>query len=96
MLKTYKKTVFVKMKNYSYRLDNKRVLEQLQKDLRLSSKPRHIECFDNSNIQGTNPVAVWWSLKTLKPVKRTTVYLTSKRCQALMILPLREEVVYRR
>ena len=38
-----------------HRLDNKRVLEQLQHDLRLSSKPRHIECFDNSNIQGYQP-----------------------------------------
>ena len=32
-------------------------LEQIQKDLRLTSLPKHIECFDNSNIQGTNPVA---------------------------------------
>ena len=32
-------------------------LEQIQKDLRLTSLPRHIECFDNSNIQGSNPVA---------------------------------------
>ena len=32
-------------------------LEQIQKDLRLTSLPKHIECFDNSNIQGSNPVA---------------------------------------
>ena len=48
-----------------HRLDNKRVLEQLQQDLRLSSKPRHIECFDNSNIQGTNPVAACVIFKSL-------------------------------
>ena len=36
---------------------DKRVLETLQKDLRLKSLPIHIECFDNSNMQGTNPVA---------------------------------------
>jgi excinuclease ABC subunit C len=34
-----------------------RVLEQLQKDLQIKTLPVHIECFDNSNIQGTNPVA---------------------------------------
>src|SRR5690606_12316935 len=34
-----------------------RIMEQMKKDLRLSVEPRHIECFDNSNIQGTNPVA---------------------------------------
>ena len=37
--------------------DNKRILEQMQKDLHLANRPRHIECFDNSNIQGANPVA---------------------------------------
>ena len=36
---------------------NQDLLEQIQKDLRLSSLPKHIECFDNSNIQGSNPVA---------------------------------------
>ena len=34
-----------------------RIMAQMQKDLRLPDEPRHIECFDNSNIQGTNPVA---------------------------------------
>jgi excinuclease ABC subunit C len=36
-----------------------RIMAQMQKDLRLSEEPRHIECFDNSNIQGTNPVAAF-------------------------------------
>ena len=34
-----------------------RIMAQMKKDLRLVEEPRHIECFDNSNIQGTNPVA---------------------------------------
>ena len=34
-----------------------RLLERIKSDFRLSELPRHIECFDNSNIQGTNPVA---------------------------------------
>ena len=32
-------------------------MAQMKKDLRLKEEPRHIECFDNSNIQGTHPVA---------------------------------------
>ncbi|MBC7920020.1 MAG: excinuclease ABC subunit C [Ferruginibacter sp.] len=47
-----------------------RVLRQLQQDLRLPSLPRHIECFDNSNIQGTNPVAAMVSFKNGKPAKK--------------------------
>jgi excinuclease ABC subunit C len=53
----------------SQRLPNK-VLEQLQTDLRLSEYPEHIECFDNSNIQGTNPVASMVCFKDGKPSKR--------------------------
>ena len=52
------------------RQDNKRVLEQLQKDLRLVERPRHIECFDNSNIQGTNAVAACVVFKNAKPSKK--------------------------
>ena len=47
-----------------------RIMAQMQKDLRLSKEPRHIECFDNSNIQGTNPVASCVIFKNGKPSKR--------------------------
>ncbi len=47
-----------------------RVLTQMQKDFRLNELPRHIECFDNSNIQGTNPVASCVVFKNAKPSKR--------------------------
>ena len=47
-----------------------RVLTQIQKDFRLKELPRHIECFDNSNIQGTNPVASCVVFKNAKPSKR--------------------------
>ncbi|MTI38868.1 excinuclease ABC subunit UvrC [Fulvivirga lutimaris] len=46
------------------------ILEQLKKDLRLSELPKHIECFDNSNIQGTNPVASMVCFKNGKPAKK--------------------------
>lgn len=47
-----------------------RVLETLQKDLRLTELPAHIECFDNSNIQGSNPVAAMVCFMNGKPSKR--------------------------
>ncbi|MEP0271015.1 excinuclease ABC subunit UvrC [Ekhidna sp.] len=48
---------------------NESVLLKLQEDLRLTELPIHIECFDNSNIQGTNPVASMVCFKNGKPSK---------------------------
>lgn len=47
-----------------------RILETLQKDLKLANLPTHIECFDNSNIQGTHPVASMVCFKMGKPSKK--------------------------
>lgn len=47
-----------------------RTLERLKTDLRMSELPRHIECFDNSNIQGTNPVSACVVFRNAKPSKR--------------------------
>ena len=47
-----------------------RVLTTMQRDFRLKELPRHIECFDNSNIQGSNPVASCVVFKNAKPSKR--------------------------
>ncbi|MEA2042653.1 MAG: excinuclease ABC subunit UvrC [Bacteroidota bacterium] len=47
-----------------------RILSQLQKDLHLNKLPKHIECFDNSNIQGTNPVSACVVFKNSKPSKK--------------------------
>ncbi|MFD2246913.1 excinuclease ABC subunit UvrC [Pontibacter ruber] len=47
-----------------------RVLETLKKDLRLTELPRQIECFDNSNFQGDNPVASMVCFKNGKPSKK--------------------------
>jgi excinuclease ABC subunit C len=48
----------------------KRILKQLQEDLRLKVLPEHIECFDNSNLMGTNPVASMVCFKKGKPSKK--------------------------
>lgn len=47
-----------------------RLLERIKSDFRLSELPHHIECFDNSNIQGTNPVASCVVFRDGKPAKR--------------------------
>lgn len=47
-----------------------RVLKTLQADLRLQQLPLHIECFDNSNLQGTNPVAACVVFKNGRPAKK--------------------------
>ena len=46
------------------------ILERMKTDFRLNVLPRHIECFDNSNIQGTNPVASCVVFKDAKPSKK--------------------------
>lgn len=47
-----------------------KLMERMKADFRLSDEPRHIECFDNSNIQGTNPVASCVVFKNGKPSKK--------------------------
>ena len=47
-----------------------RILKRIQADFRLTTLPRHIECFDNSNIQGTNPVSSCVVFRNAKPSKK--------------------------
>ena len=55
-----------------------RILTTVQKDLQLKEIPWHIECFDNSNIQGTNPVAACVVFKKGKPSKKDYRYFNIK------------------
>ena len=74
----------------------KRIMTQMQKDLRLSEEPRHIECFDNSNIQGTNPVAACVVFKEGKPSKKEYRHYNIKTVEGLDDFASMEEVVFRR
>lgn len=74
----------------------KRIMTQMQKDLRLSEEPRHIECFDNSNIQGTNPVAACVVFKDGKPSKKEYRHYNIKTVEGPDDFASMEEVVYRR
>ncbi|MFT4642809.1 MAG: excinuclease ABC subunit C [Candidatus Azotimanducaceae bacterium] len=74
----------------------KRIMAQMKKDLRLSSEPVHIECFDNSNIQGTNPVAACVVFKNGKPSKKEYRHFNIKTVEGPDDFASMEEVVYRR
>jgi excinuclease ABC subunit C len=71
-------------------------MAQMQKDLRLSEEPRHIECFDNSNIQGTHPVAACVVFKNGKPTKKEYRHYTIKTVDGPDDFASMEEVVFRR
>ena len=73
-----------------------RIMAQMQKDLRLSVEPRHIECFDNSNIQGTNPVAACVVFKDGKPSKKDYRHFNIKTVEGPDDFASMEEGVYRR
>ena len=74
----------------------KRIMAQMQKDLRLPQEPRHIECFDNSNIQGSNPVAACVVFKDGKPSKKDYRNFNIKTVEGPDDFASMEEVVYRR
>jgi len=73
-----------------------RIMEQMQKDLRLSEQPRHIECFDNSNIQGTHPVAACVVFRNGKPNKKEYRNFNIKTVEGPDDFASMEEVVFRR
>ena len=73
-----------------------RLMAQMKKDLRLSVEPRHIECFDNSNIQGTNPVAACVVFKNGKPSKKDYRKFNIKTVEGPDDFASMEEVVFRR
>lgn len=73
-----------------------RIMAQMKQDLRLSEEPRHIECFDNSNIQGTNPVAACVVFKNGKPSKKDYRKFNIKTVEGPDDFASMEEVVFRR
>ncbi len=73
-----------------------RIMNQMKIDLRMPVEPRHIECFDNSNIQGTNPVAACVVFKNGKPSKKDYRHYNIKTVEGPDDFASMEEVVYRR
>jgi excinuclease ABC subunit C len=75
---------------------SKRIVAQIKEDLRLSELPVHIECFDNSNIQGSNPVAACVVFMNAKPNKKMYRHFHIKTVEGPDDFASMEEVVYRR
>lgn len=73
-----------------------RLMAQMQKDLRLKTPPKHIECFDNSNIQGTNPVSACVVFKDGKPSKKDYRHFKVQTVVGPDDFATMREVVYRR
>ncbi|WKD85614.1 UvrABC system protein C [Polaribacter huanghezhanensis] len=73
-----------------------RIMSQMKIDLRLKALPRHIECFDNSNIQGTHPVAACVVFRNGKPSKKEYRHYNIKTVVGPDDFASMEEVVFRR
>ena len=74
----------------------KRLMNQMKTDLRLHEEPTHIECFDNSNIQGTNPPAACVVFRNAKPFKKDYRHFKIKTVEGPDDFASMEEVVHRR
>ena len=74
----------------------RRLMNQMKVDLRLNEEPIHIECFDNSNIQGTNPTAACVVFRKGKPFKKDYRHFKIKTVEGPDDFASMEEVVHRR
>ncbi|MDE7343033.1 MAG: excinuclease ABC subunit UvrC [Muribaculaceae bacterium] len=72
------------------------LMEQMKRDFHLPVQPRHIECFDNSNIQGTNPVASCVVFRNGKPSKRDYRHFCIKTVVGADDFASMKEVLHRR
>ncbi len=80
--------------NPDFKVD--RILTLMKNDLRLKDLPHHIECFDNSNLQGTNPVSACVVFKDAKPSKKDYRHFIPKTVEGPDDFATMREVVYRR
>lgn len=73
-----------------------RILNSIKSDFQLQEMPFHIECFDNSNLQGTNPVAACVVFKNGKPSKKDYRHFNIKTVEGPNDFASMEEIIYRR
>ena len=76
--------------------DKTGLLEQVQKDLNLPQVPLHIECFDNSNFQGSYPVSAMVCFKNGEPSKKDYRHFNIKTVEGINDFATMKEAVYRR
>ena len=94
--KFFKMERFKQMKIVNPERHFKRLMNQLKTDLHLKDEPTHIECFDNSNIQGTNPTAACVVFRNGKPFKKDYRHFKIKTVDGPDDYASMEEVVHRR
>lgn len=92
----FKKERMLQYERLNPEVKTERILKQMQKDLRLKDLPRHIECFDNSNIQGNYPVSAVVVFKDAKPSKRDYRHFNVKTVVGPNDFATMEEAVFRR
>lgn len=86
-----KKAILLNSKNHETR-----ILETIQKDFRLKTTPNHMECFDNSNLQGTNAVSACVVFKKGKPSKKDYRHFNVKTVSGPDDFETMREIVFRR
>lgn len=96
MIKNYSLDQLKQQKIKDPEAHQNRILETIQKDFRLKTLPRHIECFDNSNFQGTNAVAACVVFKNGKPSKKDYRHFNIKTVEGPDDFASMKEVVARR
>lgn len=94
--KYYRQEQFKQIKIVDPERHVKRIMAQMKADLRLTKEPTHIECFDNSNMQGSYPVAACVVFKDGKPSKKEYRHYNIKTVEGPDDFASMEEVVYRR
>lgn len=93
----YKNRVLTKVDKHKMKQKRSdRVIRQLMEDFRMNQMPYYIECFDNSNLQGSNPVASAVVFKDAKPSKKDYRHYNIKTVEGPNDFASMEEIVYRR
>ena len=94
--KSYRIERFKQIKLTDPNKHTERILSQIKSDLKLINEPIHIECFDNSNIQGSNPVGSCIVFKNLKPSKKEYRLYNIKSVSGPNDFASMEEIIFRR
>ena len=94
--KYYRKDRLSELQNIDPKKHTNRILTQLKQDLHLKKTPIHIECFDNSNIQGSNPTSACVVFKNAKPQKKEYRHFNIKTVTGIDDFSSIKEVVFRR
>ncbi|SJN24797.1 excinuclease ABC subunit UvrC [Sphingobacterium sp. JB170] len=92
----FKKERMLQYEKLNPDVKTERILTQMKKDLRLNVLPQHIECFDNSNIQGNYPVSAIVVFKDAKPSKKDYRHFNVKTVVGPDDFATMEEAVFRR